>query len=426
MSHAPTYRVSTLGCRVNRADSLTIEKDLAARGFTRAAPGEVPDIWVVNTCAVTGEGMRKSRKLARRCAKSGARVIVTGCGADMDPRAFDITGAETVVPNLGKGDIAREACREAGIAATDATTSSWAPEDLVRVPLKVQEGCERFCTYCIVPYLRPPPSSKTIADVVTEFESLRAKGAGEVILCGIDLGSYREPATGKGLESLVASVCESAGDTWVRLSSIELSDVDRGLVDVMRAGGPVRRHLHVPLQSGDARVLADMGRNYTPQAYSRRVAEVREQVPGVSITTDVMVGFPTEDEEAFEGTRTMLDEIAFFRVHVFKYSPRPRTSASEMGDPVPPDVKDRRAVELRELARANALRFHEGFVGRIIQVLVEATMDSKPGCVFGRAESFAGVMLEGAPHLVGRSVDVLVTGAGSEGLRGTIMSRGNI
>ena len=431
-----TYRVSTLGCRVNKADSLAIERELTAKGFRRATADEVPALWVVNTCAVTGEGLRKSRKLVRRCAQSGASVVVTGCGAEMDESAFHVSGVNAIVPNEKKPAIlsyecSQDACHEGATKANE-----WLPEELVRVPVKVQDGCRRYCTYCVVPYLRPKPSSRTITSVLEEIRMLRELEVGEVILCGIDLGSYRDPATGRGIDSLVAAVMEQAGKMWVRLSSIELSDVNDRLVDLLCAGGALCRHLHVPMQSGDARVLADMGRKYTPEGFAEKIERTREVVGEIAVTTDAMVGFPTEDENAFLATKSLLGSIGFSRVHVFKYSPRPHTQAYALGDLVDGGTKSGRAADLRALAAANALRFHEGFVGRIIPVLVEDVMDidtltpdispqgrgeeSGPGYLFGRTESFAGMVMEGEPDLIGDVVEVHVTSAGPEGLRGRI------
>lgn len=415
-----TYRVSTLGCRVNKADSLSIEKELTTYGFRRAAPDEVPALWLVNTCAVTAEGMRKSRKLVRKCAMSGASVVVTGCGVNLDPEAFLSAGVLKVVPNEGKSTLVGETCGLVGCRGPDEAPCHWEPEELVRIPVKVQDGCERYCTYCVVPYLRPPPSSRTIDSVLDEVRALRAAGAGEVILCGIDLGSYREPDRGEGLDSLVEAVTAEAGRMWVRLSSIELNDISTGLIGLLSEDNSLCRHLHVPLQSGDERVLADMGREYTPRTFRSRIAEIREQVPGVSVTTDVMVGFPTEEEEAFRSTRSVLESTGFSRVHVFKYSRRPRTTSYTLGDTVDGATKHRRAAELREVARAEAFRFHEGLVGRIIPVLVEATMPGEPGRLFGRAESFAGVVMEGDAGLVGREVDVIIEAAEPDVLRGSI------
>jgi threonylcarbamoyladenosine tRNA methylthiotransferase MtaB len=420
-----TYRVSTLGCRVNKADSLAIERELEARGFRRASDPEVPYLWVINTCAVTAEGMRKSRKLVRKCSRSGASVVVTGCGVEMDAGAFRVDGVDAIVPNEMKPSIfaERDGCQK--YLAEPFATTEWAPGDLVRVPVKVQDGCSRFCTYCVVPYLRPKPSSRPIAAVLDEVRSLRELGVGEVILCGIDLGSYRDPETGGRIDSLVEAVTAQAGDSWVRLSSIELSDVSDKLVELLRSGSAICRHLHVPVQSGDAGVLADMGRGYDPEGFAERIRWVRETVGEIAVTTDVMVGFPTEDEQAFHSTRDLIGSMRFSRVHVFKYSRRPGTRAYTLGDPVDGDTKNRRAAEIRELASSNARRFHEGFVGRIIPVLVEDVMgDIKKGhaCLFCRTESFAGMVIKGEADLVGKVVEACVTSAGPEGLRGCMQA----
>ncbi|MHB8895215.1 MAG: radical SAM protein, partial [Candidatus Geothermincolia bacterium] len=242
----PTYRVTTLGCRVNKADSLAIERELASRGFRRAGPDAVPDVWVLNTCAVTSEGMRKSRKAVRRSASSGARVIVTGCGVDFDAKAFEVEGVDSLFTNVDKENIVERTLGPAGAMRLEPQFNK---EELVRVPVKVQEGCRRFCAYCVVPFLRPEPSSKPTAEIVREVEELERRGVGEAILCGIDLGSYLDPDTGGRLDSVVEAVSETAPGIWLRLSSIELSDVGEGILEHMRARR-LSSHLHLPLQSG--------------------------------------------------------------------------------------------------------------------------------------------------------------------------------
>ncbi|PKQ28600.1 MAG: hypothetical protein CVT63_01770 [Candidatus Anoxymicrobium japonicum] len=411
-----TYRVTTLGCRVNRADSIAIEKELTRRGYRRAAEHSVPDIWIVNTCAVTGEGMKKSRKVARRCAASGAKVIVTGCGVDFQPSSFQVDGVDSLVPNREKHALVSSCC---DVTTEDAPDVVWSPEELVRAPVKVQDGCSRFCAYCVVPFLRPEPSSRTIGEVVEDVRVLEASGAGEVILCGIDLGSYSDPSTGARLDALVEAVSSAAGKMWVRLSSIELSDVSDGLVRLMREGA-VCGHLHVPLQSGDAGVLEAMGRGYTPGEFARRVREIVSAFPEISITSDVMVGFPGEDDKAFENSLALVEDLAFWRLHVFKYSRRRGTRAFEFGDPVLSAEKARRAIAMRDLARAAAERFHASQVGRIIPVLVEGVIESEPGKLFGRAKSFAGAVFDGDPALIGSVTGVRVTSSGPEGVRGVM------
>jgi threonylcarbamoyladenosine tRNA methylthiotransferase MtaB len=414
-----TFRVSTLGCRVNRADSLEIEKRLLAAGFRRSREGQRPDVWVLNTCAVTAEGARKSRKAARRCARSGALVAVTGCAVEMDMRVFaDMPGVSLVVSNDAKQCLVEELCpgarprRHAGFTL---------PPDLVRVPVKVQDGCTRFCTYCIVPTLRGEERSRAIDSILEEIVWLRHAGAGEAIVCGIDLGSYADPGSGVGLRGLVGEILRESGSMWVRLSSLELSDVDDGLLEMMSDSG-LCPHLHLPLQSGDDGVLERMGRKYTGRAFADRVAQVRARVPAIAVTTDVMVGFPGETESAFANTRDLLRELAIPRVHVFKYSPREGTAAFHLGDPVEARTKEARADELREVARASALRFNEGLLGRIIPVLVEAAMKHDPGVLFGRARNFCGVELAGGTALIGKTVQVRITGADPRGLSGEVVA----
>lgn len=412
-----TYRITTLGCRVNRADSLAIERELLERGCIPAAEGRDPGLWVVNTCAVTAEGMRKSRKAVGKCLRSGARVVVTGCAVDLDREAFEgRDGLLTVVANERKRDLVGDLCGP----RTCRAPADWIPRDLVRVPVKVQDGCERYCTYCVVPYLRGGPTSRTTDEVVREVLELKEAGAGEVVVCGIDLGSYRDPVTGAGYVRLLESVLEAAGPTWVRLSSLEISDIDDSLLSLLHCDNSLARYLHIPLQSGDEGVLAAMGRSYHPRDFKERLDEIREAVPGIGISSDVMVGFPTEDDGAFENTRRLLEELAFMRVHVFRYSPRPRTAALRLGDPVDGKVKEDRASTLRQLAGRTAKRFNETYVGRIIPVLIEGKLEGREKGLFGRTEGFAGVFTAGDERLVGSVVRLEAQTAESDGVRGII------
>jgi threonylcarbamoyladenosine tRNA methylthiotransferase MtaB len=404
----PAYRITTLGCRVNRADSLAIERELLSRGYREATSKESPSVWIINTCAVTAEGARKSRKAVRRGVASGAKVLVTGCASGLED--WDSEGVDLVFSNEDKKDIAL-ACEVTGGEAT-----LWSASGLVRVPLKVQDGCTRYCTYCIVPYLRGAPYSLGVEEVLADAAAIEEAGAGETVVCGIDLGSYRG-RDGEDIVDLVSRLISRAGRMQFRLSSLELSDIDGMLLDLMAAPNELCRHLHLPLQSGDGRVLSDMGRGYTPDQYKDAVRWIRDTVGEVSVTTDVMVGFPTETESAFYATAAMLEELGFSRVHVFRYSPRPGTKAFELGDPVAPAEKERRASVLRGIAWDNAARFHARFVGRIIPVLVEAAMSSEPGHLFGRSEGFAGVVLKGDPQLIGRRLSVRVTSSDASVIR---------
>ncbi|MCJ7653081.1 MAG: hypothetical protein MUO75_05205, partial [Actinobacteria bacterium] len=192
---------------MNKADSVALEREFAGIGYRKAGRDEIPDLWVVNTCAVTAEGMRKSRKAVRRCAQSGANVIVTGCAPELEPAVFRETkGVQAVVKNDEKPMLASVA---RGFAGGTDDPVPWRCEELVRVPVKVQDGCDRFCTYCVVPYLRGKPYSRALNLVTRDVCELREAGAGEVVICGIDLGSYRDPESGAGLEALIESVTEN-------------------------------------------------------------------------------------------------------------------------------------------------------------------------------------------------------------------------
>lgn len=410
-----TYRITTLGCRVNRADSLEMERHLASLGLRQACDGEDPALWLVNTCAVTAEGVRKSRKAVGKGLQSGAEVVVTGCASEMEPERFEARKGVSAI--LRKGDLESLARFATGHGAGDGSRMP-TTGGLVRVPVKVQDGCRRYCSYCIVPYLRGEPYSRPVREVTDEVRGLASEGAGEVIVCGIDLGGYRDPATGEGLESLLSELTGLGTGMWVRLSSIEVQDVSGPLLEQMDDGGGLCPHLHLPLQSGDGRVLKDMGRDYSPAEFEESVARIRARVPGIGVTTDVMVGFPTETESAFENTRSLLERLGFSRVHVFRYSPRPGTASFALGDPVDVRTKEARAAELRALGGLTASRFHEGLVGRIIPVLVEATMESEHAHVFGRARNFSGVVMPGSESDVGKVVSVLVTSTRGRWLRG--------
>ncbi len=412
-----TYDLITLGCRVNTADSLKIERELSRRGFRKCAISEAPSFWIINTCAVTAEGMRKSRKTVRKCARTGIPVYVTGCASEMEPATFESMGDNVhVVRTRDETTIfdfitAKENPGE---------PVPWSCSNLVRVPLKVQDGCSRYCNYCIVPYLRGKPVSRPMREIISDTADLVSAGAREIIICGIDLGSYNDPVEGGRLEKLIKKIHEAFPSIWIRLSSIEINDITGGILQSI-AGGIACEHLHLPLQSGDDRVLENMGRQYDTDFYREKVANIRERIPSIAISTDVMVGFPTEDEPAFSNTATFLKEIGFSRVHVFKYSSRKGTKAFALGDPVESKVKERRALVLREAARLLSYEFHRRFLRNRVDVLIEGPVGERPGVLFGRTRNFAGVFVRGEARLTGAFATVEVTGASAQGMEGNII-----
>lgn len=282
--------------------------------------------------------------------------------------------------------------------------------------VKVQDGCDQFCSYCIVPHARNRKWSRPVGEVIAEVRALAEFGYKEVVLTGIRLGNYESQISNyelrKGLAELVSSVAAVDGIERIRLSSIEPWEVDDDLLDAMRSP-KVCRHLHIPLQSGDDDVLRRMNRPYTAAQYLETVSSVRSSTPGIGITTDVIVGFPGETDEAFGNTRRVIEEAGFSRLHVFRYSPRERTPAASMPDQVPAEVKKQRAENLIELGAAMMRRFVESLVGETLDVLVE-TQSEQGHHLVGFTDNYVETRIPGDASLRGKIVPVRIAGVDGE------------
>jgi threonylcarbamoyladenosine tRNA methylthiotransferase MtaB len=355
-----TFSVEFLGCKVSQTDAQEIRERLAAEGHAEADGGT--DIAVVNTCCVTREAVSKSRQAARRAAKRSGRVYVTGCAARLpaafaglpeNVRAIDAPGERTAT--LVAGDVGAIGCVSAEVGL-----------GRVRAFVKVQDGCSFGCSFCVIPQVRGASRSRSASAVLAEVRRRVDQGHREVVLTGINLGCYRDRGAGLNLAGLLREVGRISGLERVRLSSIEVNHLGDDLLAAMRETPGVSPHLHVPLQSGDDRVLAAMRRRYTSDTYLRRVAKAS----GFNLTTDVIVGFPAEDEAAFERTLATLESAGVTKVHVFPYSPRPGTrTAAE--DPIPKAVKKERGGRLRVWSEDACRRRWAEKVGREDVVLVD-------------------------------------------------------
>lgn len=386
------YSVVNLGCKVNRVESDAYEALFAERGFTAVA--EAADVVVVNTCTVTGEAEKKTRKAVRQALKRNpaARVVVTGCAAaldagvfeEMSPRVEAVSKAEAL-PRIAciceqmreeKGAaeaesegaaanegavVSRESQRVGaplfGNAALSKTPAPHLGRTRTRVGVKVQDGCDNACTYCIVHVARGRALSMPLENVREEVVALAKAGVREIVLSGINIGSY--DFEGARLEHLLEELLAATeglcapneAPVRFRVSSVEPMDVSDDFVRLMaRANGRVCRHLHLPLQSGSSKVLREMARPYDAQDYQRLVDSIRAEVPGLSLSTDVIVGFPGETEEDFEDTLALARSCAFSKIHVFPYSMRSGTPAAERADQVSPELKAHRARKLRLLS----------------------------------------------------------------------------
>ena len=357
-----SFSVRFLGCKVSHVDAHAVRGRLLADGHEEWDAGA--DVAVVNTCCVTHEAVAKSRKEAARAARTHRRVYVTGCGANLAGDSFAGLPANVVVvprrseetPDFVAGDVGAIGCVQADVRL-----------DRVRAFVKVQDGCSFSCRFCVIPLVRGASRSRTAEAVLGEIRRRVAQGHREVVLTGINLGCYRDRAASYDLPRLVREAGATPGLERLRLSSIEINHVNEALVAALRETPAASPHLHVPLQSGDDAVLRAMGRRYSAGTYLRRLAPLRGDF---NLTSDVIVGFPAEDERAFERTLAVADEAGLTKVHVFPYSPRPGTGTAAE-DPVPPQAKKERSAQLRAASREACLAHWRSKVGRDDVVLVD-------------------------------------------------------
>jgi threonylcarbamoyladenosine tRNA methylthiotransferase MtaB len=394
-----SFSISFLGCKVSHVDAHAIRERLLADGHTEPGEGGGAEIAVVNTCCVTHEAVRKSRHAAARAARTHRRVYVTGCGANLAGDGFAGLPENVVVVARRSDETPELVARDVGpIACVRAD----ARLDRVRAFVKVQDGCSFSCSFCVIPLVRGQSRSRSAEAVLSEVRRRAAQGHREVVLTGINLGCYRDREAGYSLARLVREVGATPGLARVRLSSIEVNHVNAELVEALRETPAVARHLHIPLQSGDDRVLRAMRRRYDAATYLRRVRPLRD----FNLTTDVIVGFPVEDDAAFRRTLGLVAEARITKVHVFPYSPRPGT-ATAAEDTVPAAVKRERSRLLREQSRSASLARWSEKVGREDVVLVD-----RPGRGYG--DDYSPWLVAGR---VGELVRVRGAAVTEEGIR---------
>ncbi|HKB93105.1 MAG TPA: MiaB/RimO family radical SAM methylthiotransferase [Gaiellaceae bacterium] len=363
-----SFSIQFLGCKVSHVDSHEVRERLLADGHVERNDAEIA---VVNTCCVTNEAVAKSRKAAARAARTHRRVYVTGCGANLASDAFAGLPENVVVVARRSEETARFVAGDVGAIGC---VQADARLDRVRAFVKVQDGCSFSCNFCVIPLVRGASRSRSAAAVLGEIARRVEQGHREVVLTGINLGCYRDRSAGYDLARLVREAGLLRGLERLRLSSIEINHVDDELVRTLRDTPTVSRHLHVPLQSGDDDVLRAMGRRYSVATFLRRLAPLREEF---NLTSDVIVGFPAEDDRAFANTLRTAEEAGLTKLHVFPYSPRPGT-LTERDDPVPAGVKHDRAARLRAHSDAACLARWRTKVGRRDVVLVD-----RPGRGYG-------------------------------------------
>ena len=382
----------SLGCKVNQSE-LAVLSSACRRVDPAGIVGidEEPEICVINTCAVTARSEYESRQLIRRAAETGARVIVTGCYAELNPQAVKgIKGVSQVVSNREKDSIIGMITGKSSSCDLDFDGVQASRTGRSRYFLKIQDGCDYACSYCIVWKARGRSRSVSPDEVIARVRGAVESGYREVVLTGVHLGLYGKDLGGHGwprLSGIVERILDETPVPRVRLSSIEINEVDDRLLDLMK-DDRLARHLHIPLQSGDDGILKLMKRRYDSSDYIRKVEEVVKDLDGLGLGTDVIVGFPGEGEDEFQNTVSVIKRIPFTYVHVFVYSARPGTEAAGFGRQVHGLVRRRRSAIIREIAAEKKAAFIEGMRGKVVRVLVEDPDGTGDG---GTRTEFRGV-----------------------------------
>ncbi|MCR4399052.1 MAG: tRNA (N(6)-L-threonylcarbamoyladenosine(37)-C(2))-methylthiotransferase MtaB [Firmicutes bacterium] len=428
----------TLGCKTNQYDTAVMAGAFRKRGYDVVEFGSVADVYVINTCAVTERSEAKSRQAARRAKRlnPSAVVAVAGCYPQVAPDEVSaLPGVDVVAGALRMADIPDyvEEYLESGTRVQH-VDCRWLCSDSAVEPgalfrgrtrafLKIQDGCENSCSYCIVPIARGPARSRPLASIVAEAAAAARAGFKEVVLTGINMGRYGKdfPGGGPDLAAVIGAVHDIPGVERIRLSSVEPPEVTEELVRAVKRP-KVCPHLHVPMQSGSDRILALMNRGYTAARFLEIAAWLKEEIPGLGLTTDVIVGFPGESEEEFDETCEVVRRAGFSRIHVFPFSTRPGTAAERLPDRVPRSIKERRTRALIRIGEELSLAFHNSLVGSAQVVLVEERCGRGSGR--GRLEGLTGnyvrARFEGPHELAGELVNVRITGADREGVDGVL------
>lgn len=412
--------VATLGCKVNQYDTATIETRLRNEGCTMVpfAPGA--DVYIVNSCTVTDRADAESRQLARRARRfnPAARVILTGCFAQINPQGAAIPDVDHVVGLNRLPDVVRavrgelaatqrilvddlRAARKVTTIGADSFTGQ------TRAFLKIQEGCDLFCSFCIVPFARGRSRSLPPRRVLAQLDALAAQGFQEVVLTGVHLGGYGadlDPPI--DLADLLEMIVEQPPVPRLRLSSIDPPEVTSRLLELMARSEAVCPHLHIPVQAGDDEVLRRMRRTYSTAFLRELGSAIRGVLPDAAIGTDVIAGFPGETDGQFDQTLALLEELPVTYFHVFPYSRRSGTTAAKMSAHVPPAAIRARAQRLRALGERKRAAFARAFVGRALPVLVEHTPARDSGWLTGYTRNYQRVEFPGSLHLANREVAV--------------------
>ncbi|KJF48115.1 MULTISPECIES: tRNA (N(6)-L-threonylcarbamoyladenosine(37)-C(2))-methylthiotransferase MtaB [Bacillus] len=426
-----TVAFHTLGCKVNHYETEAIWQLFKEAGYERKDYESKADVYVINTCTVTNTGDKKSRQVIRRAIRHNPDgvICVTGCYAQTSPaEIMAIPGVDIVVgtqdrhkllgyieeyrrerqPINGVGNIMKaRVFEELDVPAfTDRTRAS----------LKIQEGCNNFCTFCIIPWARGLLRSRDPEEVINQAQQLVDAGYKEIVLTGIHTGGYGEDLKDYNFAKLLKELDERvAGLKRIRISSIEASQITDEVIEVLDQSDKIVRHLHIPLQSGSNTVLKRMRRKYTMEFFAERLTKLKKALPGLAVTSDVIVGFPGETEEEFMETYNFVKDHQFSELHVFPYSKRTGTPAARMEDQVDENVKNERVHRLIALSDQLAKEYASAYEGEVLEIIPEESFKEQDGThnlYVGYTDNYMKVVFEGTEDMIGRLVKVKITKAG--------------
>lgn len=400
------YKIYTLGCKLNYAESSTIARRLEIAGFTQAARGAAAGVVIINSCSVTAQADHKARELIRRAVRENpaARVAVTGCYAKLKAGEIaEINGVSVV--EADKSKLLALIIGETGTSATGAEQSffaSYSTGERVRSFLKIQDGCNYHCTYCTVWKARGESRNAPAADIVNSAREIAAAGVKEIVLTGVNIGDFGKSTGETFLDLLTALDCIEGIERY-RISSIEPNLLTEPIIAFCAASSKFMPHFHIPLQSGSDNILKRMGRRYTSADFAAKIAAIRTLIPDVFIGVDVIVGFPGESDVDFEATYNLLANLEPSYLHIFPYSPRANTTAAGMEGQIAPSVKKARAARLEQLNKDLQAQFYKRERGKPHKILVEGR-DKKSGRLFGHSANFLRLEFHGHDSLIGTIV----------------------
>jgi threonylcarbamoyladenosine tRNA methylthiotransferase MtaB len=431
-----TVAFQTLGCKVNSYDTEAIWNLFKKRGYTQVDFQDLADIYVINTCTVTDTGDKKSRQMIRRAIRRNpdATVVVTGCYAQMAPdEILEIPGVDLVIGTQHRDqivDLAERVMEEKKPFKLVSSVRSQRDFEELDVPefqehtrafLKIQEGCNNFCTFCIIPYSRGFIRSRKAENVMAQAKKLIEAGYKEIVLTGIHTGGYGDDLDGYALSDLLVDLEQIAGLQRIRISSIEASEIDDKMMDVLTRSRKVCRHLHIPLQAGSNAVLDRMNRKYTVEEFAAKLVELRKALPDLAVTSDVIVGFPGESDDDFADTYNFIKEQGFADLHVFPYSKRKGTPAAKYADQVPEAVKEERVAKLIGLADEMQVTYSSKYVGQTLEVIPEDI--NGEGLLEGFSDNYIKIAFRGNPDMIGHIAAVRLDEARADVSRGTFVEQ---